>query len=212
MPLSPGVYGGQALNAAQLQNAQTIRDVGKQMGASGRDIMIALMTAMQESSLRNLNHGHLDSLGLFQQRPSQGWGTPEQVTNPVYASRKFYETLFNVRGRNSLAPTVVAQRVQRSAFPNAYAKWQGMAASLVKAMGGQPVGNIQNAGFGSTLGALADVAAFITNPKNWYRVGLFVVGSALLIVGFVVYMGGNTSDIVGSVSGIGKALKGVTNG
>lgn len=105
------------------------------MGASQRDIQIALMTAMQESSLRNLNYGDRDSLGLFQQRPSQGWGTRAQVTDPSYASRKFYEALLRDGSRNSRSLTQAAQRVQRSAFPNAYAKHERGAADILAQLG-----------------------------------------------------------------------------
>jgi hypothetical protein len=120
------------LSAAQKQNAETIIRVGREMGASERDIQIALMTAMQESTLQNLDHGDRDSLGLFQQRPSQGWGSPEQVTNPEYASRKFYEGLLRLENRDSMSLTQAAQAVQRSAFPDAYAKWEGLAGGLLQ--------------------------------------------------------------------------------
>lgn len=109
-----GIYGDRAFNAEQLKNAATIASVGSSMGMSTRDIMIGIMTAITESGLRNINYGDRDSLGLFQQRPSQGWGTPEQVTNPNYAARKFFEGLRGVKGRNDMAPWLAAQAVQRS--------------------------------------------------------------------------------------------------
>ena len=140
-----GMYGNVFLNDEQIRNANIIASVGRSMGASNRDIVISLMTAMQESTLRNLNYGDRDSLGLFQQRPSQGWGTPAQVTNPEYASRKFFESLFRVQNRNSMPLTLAAQAVQRSAFPYAYANWQTMAEALAGAMGSDPN---QLAGFG----------------------------------------------------------------
>lgn len=141
----PGVYGNVTLSEEQLRNAQIIASVGRSMGASTRDIVISLMTAMQESTLRNLNYGDRDSLGLFQQRPSQGWGTPAQVTNPEYAARKFFEGLFRVENRGTMPLTLAAQAVQRSAYPNAYANWQTMAEAVVAAMGADPN---QLAGFG----------------------------------------------------------------
>jgi len=94
-----------------------------------------LATAMQESTLRNINYGDRDSLGLFQQRPSQGWGTPAEVTDPVYSTTLFLEKLLEVPGWEQLPVTVAAQTVQRSAFPNAYAKWEGLAAELVQQLG-----------------------------------------------------------------------------
>jgi TP901 family phage tail tape measure protein len=135
---APGLYGNVKLDADQLRNASIIASVGRSMGASTRDIVISLMTAMQESTLRNLNYGDRDSLGLFQQRPSMGWGTPAQVTNPEYAARKFFEGLLRVQNRGSMPLTLAAQAVQRSAFPYAYANWQSMAEALVAAMGSDP--------------------------------------------------------------------------
>lgn len=111
------------LDSEQLRNAQLIYQIGREMGLRTRDIQIALITAMQESSLRNLNHGDRDSLGLFQQRPSQGWGTPAQVTDPKYATMKFYKALTGLGQRRwDMSMTEAAQAVQRSAYPDAYAK------------------------------------------------------------------------------------------
>ncbi len=129
---APNVAGFNNLSAEQKANAQTIIDVGRQMGASDRDIQIALMTAMQESGLRNLNYGDRDSQGLFQQRPSQGWGSVEQITNPEYSAGKFYELLLRIPNRDSMRMTEAAQAVQRSAFPEAYAKHEGVAAALMQ--------------------------------------------------------------------------------
>lgn len=117
----------------QLANATTIVAVGREMGVPARGWTVALATAMQESTLRNLDHGDRDSLGLFQQRPSQGWGTPAQVTDPRYAARKFFEGLLKVHGWDRLPVTVAAQAVQRSGFPSAYAKWEAKAAQVVAA-------------------------------------------------------------------------------
>lgn len=120
------------LGAEQRRNAETIIGVARGMGAPPRAWLVALATAMQESTLKNINYGDRDSLGLFQQRPSQGWGSPAQVTDPVYSTRIFIERLLQVPGWESLPVTVAAQTVQRSAFPDAYAKWEGLAADLVK--------------------------------------------------------------------------------
>lgn len=117
------------LGAEQLRNARTIISVGRSMGATQRDLVIAIMTAMQESTLRNLNYGDRDSLGLFQQRA--GWGSASQRRNPQYAARKFFSTLFKVRGRTGMSLTGAAQAVQRSAFPNAYAKWESLARGVL---------------------------------------------------------------------------------
>lgn len=107
----------------QLSNARLIIDIGHQMGMSSRDIQAALVAAMQESSLRNLRSGDKDSAGLFQQRPSQGWGTYQQVTNTDYAIRKFYSALGGISDRSDLDVPSMAQAVQKSAYPGAYSKW-----------------------------------------------------------------------------------------
>ncbi|ALE75625.1 putative secreted protein [Pseudonocardia sp. Ae168_Ps1] len=119
----------------QRQNASSIISVAKDMDLPPRAWLVALATAMQESTLRNIDYGDRDSLGLFQQRPSQGWGTPAQVTDPAYSSRIFYERLLEVPGWESMPITVAAQTVQRSAFPDAYAKWEPLAAALVEQVG-----------------------------------------------------------------------------
>lgn len=133
-----GKYGGIYLNAEQLKNAATIIGVGKGMGANTNDLIVSIMTAMQESTLRNLHYGDRDSLGLFQQRPSQGWGTPEQILNPSYAARKFFEHLLAMKGRGKLSLTQQAQAVQRSGFPEAYAHWEAMAKAVVSGTGFKP--------------------------------------------------------------------------
>src|SRR5690606_33373886 len=94
------------------------------LGIPDRGIVIALATAMQESELRNLAYGDRDSLGLFQQRPSQGWGTEEQVQDPRYASAAFYNQLLRTPNWEQMRLTDAAQAVQRSAFPEAYQKWE----------------------------------------------------------------------------------------
>ena len=93
---------------------------------------------MQESKLQNLGHlgakNDHDSLGLFQQRPSMGWGSKAQLTDPVYSATAFYLALQRVPGWKSMKITVAAQRVQRSAYPNAYAKWEKDATALSQAI------------------------------------------------------------------------------
>jgi hypothetical protein len=121
----------------QAANAATITAVGSQRRLPERAVTIALATAMQESSLRNIDHGDRDSLGLFQQRPSQGWGTQKQITDPVYASGKFYDHLVRIPGYSRLPLTVAAQRVQRSGYPQAYAKHEADASLLTAALTGR---------------------------------------------------------------------------
>jgi murein DD-endopeptidase MepM/ murein hydrolase activator NlpD len=127
-----------SLSQEQTHNAAIIISVGQQMKVPPRGWVIAIATAMQESTLHN--DGNLgsrndhDSLGLFQQRPSMGWGTPAQIMDPAYASRRFYERLLVVSGWQSLPLTEAAQRVQRSAFPDAYAKHEPMATVVVNTL------------------------------------------------------------------------------
>jgi hypothetical protein len=127
-------------NPAQVADAAIIVAAGAALGVPIRGWVIAVATAMQESSLHNYgnlgaNNDH-DSLGLFQQRPSQGWGTPAQIMDPVHASTSFYQHLLQVNRWQTLPLTVAAQAVQRSAFPDAYAKWEKPADDLVAAVTG----------------------------------------------------------------------------
>ncbi|GAA3344364.1 hypothetical protein GCM10020358_47310 [Amorphoplanes nipponensis] len=120
---------------AQIKNAAIIINVGATMKLPPRAWVIAVATAMQESRLSNLGflgkRNDHDSLGLFQQRPSSGWGTPKQVTDPVYAATKFYEKLRKVPNWDSRPLTEAAQRVQISAYPDAYAKHEPVATQIV---------------------------------------------------------------------------------
>ncbi|MDQ0986808.1 hypothetical protein [Streptomyces sp. V2I9] len=125
------------MSLAQAVNAATISAVGTTRGMPERAVTIALATALQESALHNIDHGDRDSMGLFQQRPSQGWGSAEQIMDPVYSSGKFYEGLAEVPGYSRLPLTVAAQRVQRSGFPQAYAKHEPDAALLAAALTGR---------------------------------------------------------------------------
>ncbi|MEV4626450.1 peptidoglycan DD-metalloendopeptidase family protein [Micromonospora sp. NPDC049523] len=125
-------------DAGQMRNAAVIINVGAQMRVPPRGWVIAVATAMQESRLSNLPHlgsnNDHDSIGLFQQRPSMGWGTPAQLLDPEYTSRKFYEKLVGVSNWQKKRLTDAAQRVQRSAFPDAYAKHEAIATQIVNAL------------------------------------------------------------------------------
>jgi len=124
------------VSAEQARHATTIARVARDRGLPDRAVVIALATAQQESGLRNLDYGDRDSLGLFQQRPSQGWGTPAQVQDPVYAAGKFYDGLVQVPGWETGRLTEVAQQVQLSGFPEAYQKHEAMAQELTVALTG----------------------------------------------------------------------------
>ncbi|KQV20957.1 MULTISPECIES: C40 family peptidase [unclassified Kitasatospora] len=126
---------GLDLPTVQIPMAQAIVATGVALKVAPRGQVIALATATQESRLRNLSYGDRDSLGLFQQRPSQGWGTPAQLQDPVYSSTAFYKSLLAVAGWQDLPLTVAAQKVQRSGYPDAYAQWEPLATALQQAIG-----------------------------------------------------------------------------
>lgn len=127
------------LSQQQIDNARLIIGVGRGGDFEDRAIRIALMTALQESSLRNLDSGDRDSVGLFQQRPSQGWGEPEKLADPIYAAKAFYGInpevenpgLDQIEGWATMSPTEAAQSVQRSALPDAYEQWETLADDLL---------------------------------------------------------------------------------
>jgi hypothetical protein len=140
---SPGcTVAGFSLTPDQTGYAATIAAVGQQLGMPDHAVTIALATALQESGLANLSSGDRDSAGLFQQRPSQGWGTHAQVTDPVHASAAFYSHLRTVPGWQQLSVTDAAQQVQHSAAPNAYAEWESEARALAVALTGQTVAGL----------------------------------------------------------------------
>ncbi|MDX3571430.1 heavy metal transporter [Streptomyces sp. ID05-47C] len=139
----------------QAVNAATIAAVGTNRNMPERAVTIALATALQESALRNLDHGDRDSLGLFQQRPSQGWGSAQEVTDPAYAANIFYEHLAKVRDYTELPLTVAAQRVQRSGYPDAYAKHEPGATLLAAALTGTSAASLTCEGRPDTTTATA---------------------------------------------------------
>ncbi|HJF77888.1 MAG TPA: hypothetical protein K8V63_14110 [Brevibacterium linens] len=136
----PSTQDATQLTQEQIDNARTIIAVGKGAELSTQAQTIAVMTALQESSLINVDGGDRDSAGLFQQRPSMGWGTLAQVTDPIYSSKSFYGVnpeganrgLIQVPGWETLSPGAAAQAVQGSAFPDEYDKWEPLATELVE--------------------------------------------------------------------------------
>jgi hypothetical protein len=144
-----GGAGVAGLSQTQMDNAKTIVSVGEQMHLSKRAAVVAVATSMQETNLRNLantgvpsslneandgvGYDH-DSVGLFQQRPASGWGSPDELMDPETSARKFYQALEDVPGWEDMPVTVAAQTVQGSAFPDAYAKHQGSAEAVVDAL------------------------------------------------------------------------------
>mgnify|MGYP003333639424 CR=1 FL=1 len=124
------------ISGEQAENAALIASIAVRRGLPARATSIALATAYQESKLQNIDYGDRDSLGLFQQRPSQGWGTREQILDPEYATNAFYDALVKVDGYQTMEITVAAQRVQRSAFPDAYADHEADGRALASALSG----------------------------------------------------------------------------
>ena len=131
-----------ALSPDQMANAATIAAVGIRRKMPERAVVVALATAFQESRLENLAGGDRDSVGLFQQRPSKGWGTPEQIRDPRHAATRFYAALRKVRGWERMEITEAAQAVQRSAYPNAYERWADESAVLTRALLGNATGAV----------------------------------------------------------------------
>jgi hypothetical protein len=125
------------LQQPQAANAATIGAVASSRDLPERALTIALATAMQESKLHNIKGGDRDSLGLFQQRPSQGWGTAQQILDPVYSASEFFDELVKIPGYSRLPLTAAAQRVQHSGFPQAYAKHEADASMLAAALYGR---------------------------------------------------------------------------
>lgn len=130
---------GTSVTAEMITNAQLVINAGVAANVPKEGQVIAIATTLVESGLVNLDHGDRDSVGLFQQRPSQGWGTVDQIMDPTYAAGKFYEALLQVGGWASMQPGDAAQAVQRSAFPDRYAERIGDATSIVASVTAAPV-------------------------------------------------------------------------
>lgn len=159
----------------QITNAALIVDVGRTMKVPVWGQTIAVAVAMQESSLRNLPHlgpgNDHDSIGLFQQRPSQGWGTPEQLADPRHAATAFYNALLAVPDWPNLPLTVAAQHVQRSAYPNAYAKWTEPATALVAVLSALTGNGSDNNDIAAALGCGP------ATPGSWIKPVAAPIGS-----------------------------------
>ena len=159
------------LDAVQMANAATITAVGVRRGMTERAIVVALATALQESKLENRDDGDRDSVGLFQQRPSQGWGTGKKIKDPRYAADKFYTALKKVKGWQKMRVTDAAQRVQRSAYPHAYEKWADESAVLARALTGKATGAVSCTVTGDPVlrGAAAAAALMQGLELDWGR-------------------------------------------
>ncbi|MER7273518.1 C40 family peptidase [Dactylosporangium sp. NPDC000244] len=188
------------LTAEQAGNAAVIIAVGQRLGVPPRGWVIAIATALQESDLVNLGHlgdsNDTDSLGLFQQRPSQGWGTPEQIMQPDYAATKFYQRLNQVPRWETLPLTDAAQAVQRSAYGEAYAKHEARAAAIVAGYTG---GVVCDGGDGLPPDVAASLPERFTLPPDTPPPVVVAIGWALAQLGTPYTFGG---DCTAAHSGI----------
>ncbi|HEY7438390.1 MAG TPA: hypothetical protein VIC35_03245 [Acidimicrobiia bacterium] len=121
----------------ELANARTVASIARERGLPHHAVTIALAAALQESKLRNLSGGDRDSVGLFQQRPSQGWGPRALLLDPAYATTAFYRELVKIDGWQTMPVTEAAQRVQRSSAPTAYEQWEPEARALARILTGE---------------------------------------------------------------------------
>jgi hypothetical protein len=127
---------GLVLFPEQAENATTIAAVAQRRQLPAHAVTVALATALQESKLNNYPFGDRDSVGLFQQRPSQGWGRPDQLLDPAFAAGAFYDHLLAVPRWGRLPVTVAAQSVQHSADGAGYAQWEDQARGLARVLTG----------------------------------------------------------------------------
>ena len=171
----------------QMQNASTIAAVGVKLGVPTYGIEIAEATALQESKLYDLSGGDRDSLGLFQQRPSMGWGSADQILDTTYASTAFYDALLKVKNWQGLELTVAAQDVQHSGYPTAYANHEQEAAVLAKVFTGV---------VGGALTCTLDGPTFSPQPTNGQ--GLTTEGQAVITDAQKQWGSVSVSDVKGS--------------
>ncbi|GLZ53843.1 hypothetical protein Acsp07_34600 [Actinomycetospora sp. NBRC 106378] len=217
-PNSPGLRPSWSGSPEQMDNAATIAAVGRKLGAPDRAITIALATAIQESTLANLRGGDRDSVGLFQQRPSQGWGSPSELLDTVTSSTKFYEALLATPGWAGMDVTEAAQRVQRSGFPEAYADHEPEARTLAVAFLGQNPGGLTctdldlSAAPADTVAGLARAElgnARLSGPQsaeNGWAIASWLVGHATrLAVDRVTYDGRTWTAASGAWEQTGSA-------
>jgi hypothetical protein len=157
----------------QAADAATIAAVAKRRGLANHAVTVALATALQESKLFNVEYGDRDSVGLFQQRPSQGWGSPQQLIDPAYAANAFYSHLEKVPSWRTLPVADAAQRVQHSADGSAYAQWEEQARALARALTGEvPAGlTCQWSDTREPHGAALTTAATRELGANWRSAG-----------------------------------------
>lgn len=192
---SVGDYGPE-----QMGNAKIIADVGASRSIPDQGVVVALMAAMTESGLRNLDHGDRDSLGLFQMRPSQGWGTPQQLTDPEYAANKFYDVLLVVPNWQGMTPGAAAQAVERSAFPDRYNTHEQTARQILGAVRGIDCPTNGASSGGESGGQNVDLP---NNPR-----AETVINAALSQLGVRYAWGGGTAQGPSAGTGVDQGVVG----
>jgi hypothetical protein len=172
-----GRTGTYDLDLDQAANATTIALVARRMGMPDHAVTVAIEAALQESGLHNLDHGDRDSVGLFQQRPSQGWGSRTQILDTRYAATMFLRHLARVPHWATRTVDDAAQAVQRSAAPDAYTKWEAASRAVAMALTGE-----QSAGLGcqfpdSQPVELTAVHRHVDPARGW-AISSWLVGNA----------------------------------
>lgn len=194
-----------AMSTEQAENASLIAAIAERRGLPARALSIAIATAYQESKLQNLDGGDRDSLGLFQQRPSQGWGTPTQIQDPYYAANAFYDALVQVDGYRDMPITQAAQAVQRSAFPDAYADHELDGRTIASALSGYSRAAFSCVVSRNDVSSQEPAASGLTSRANAVRADLAKSFGELSLGGFA--RGGVTSGhMAGSSHYDGRAL------
>ncbi|MBM0238794.1 C40 family peptidase [Micromonospora sp. ATA32] len=177
-------------DTGQLDIAATIIDVGVSKGVPRWGWVVAVATAMQESGLHNLpflgDRNDHDSVGVFQQRPSQGWGTAEQLSKPSYQAGRFFDKLVTVPGWQTMPLTQAAQAVQVSAFPDAYATWTDDALRVVE--------QLTNTLADCTTDALAALPSGFALPANTPPAVTTAILWAVGQLGTPYHFGGSCTD------------------
>jgi hypothetical protein len=193
------------LDLSQARYAGLITAIAVERGMPARAASIALAAAFQESDLENLDGGDRDSAGLFQQRPSQGWGTLAEVRDPVHAANAFYDALAKVDGYEQLEITVAAQEVQRSGFPDAYADHEADARTLASALTGNSPGGFSCRLGDTDAGGAALKASGLTARADVVRRDLVARFPGLPLGGFAPG-GVSTGHMAGSAHYEGRAI------
>jgi hypothetical protein len=194
-----------SLSTEQAENAALIAAIGVRRGLPARAVSIALATAYQESKITNLETGDRDSLGIFQQRPSQGWGTQSQILDPYYSINAFYDALVRIDGYQDMRITVAAQRVQRSGFPEAYQDHAAASRALASALTGYSPSTFSCVVDAAGSGPTKLNAAGLTRPAAAVRRDLEAAFGDLALGGFAPG-GVRSGHMAGSAHYEGRAI------